>query len=93
MLFVVSGQRRYSWNIFNGKTFRVSKNLQKLQKFFPLNDLMYTVYCLLIGFTFFILGALHCYYIHTLISLLVATAFLGHATFLYPRCFRLPLYS
>jgi len=40
MLCVVSGQHRYSRKIFNGKTFAVSKNLQK---FSPLNDLTYTV--------------------------------------------------
>jgi len=30
--------------IFNGKTFMISKSLQKLQKFSPSNDLTYMVY-------------------------------------------------
>jgi len=44
MLCVVSGQHRYSRKIFNGKTFAVSKNLQKPWKFSPSNDLTYMVY-------------------------------------------------
>jgi len=43
MLCVVSGQHQFSGKIYNGKTFAVSKNLQKLQKFSPLNDLTYMV--------------------------------------------------
>ena len=43
MLCVVSGRRRYSRKIFNDKTFVVSKNPWKLQKFSPSNDLTYMV--------------------------------------------------
>jgi len=41
MLWLVSGQHRYSRKIFNCKTFMVSKNPLKPQKFSPSNDLTY----------------------------------------------------
>jgi len=44
MLCVVSGWHQYSRKIFNGKTFMVSKNPWKLQKFSPSNNLTYTVF-------------------------------------------------
>jgi len=40
----VDGTDILAKKIFNGKTFAVSKNPRKSQKFFPLNDLTYTVY-------------------------------------------------
>jgi len=49
MLCVVSGQHRYLRKIFNGKTFEVSKNPQKLRKFSPLNDLACMVYPNIVG--------------------------------------------
>jgi len=44
MLCVGSGQCQYLRKNFHGKTFMVSKNLQKSRKFSPLNDLTYMVF-------------------------------------------------